>query len=59
MRTEQNFLIRYGLQHFVEFSPTHGDRVFRIDGTGNSKLADHAKRLIEGNYTDAATVVER
>ncbi len=56
MSNETNFLITYGLHHFVTHAQSAGKHIFTISGRESQKLIRHAKSLIAGRYGDAARI---
>jgi len=57
MNYETNFLTNYGLQNYVSFSCSGGDKVFSIDGNENPKMIDHARHLISELCGDTPKIV--
>ena len=57
MNFETNFLTNYGLQHYVSFSRSGGEKIFSIDGSENPKMIDHARHLISEMCGDAPKIV--
>jgi hypothetical protein len=56
MNTEENFLTRYGLQHFVTCTQSGGQHAFVIKGQEGQKMIKHAESLIKGRHGAAARI---
>lgn len=56
MSNEQNFLVKYGLQHFVSHAQMEAHSVFVIHARENQKMVRHAASLIDGTYGAATTI---
>ncbi len=50
MSSEAQFLVRYGLQNFVNFSKSGNQCHFAIDGTEDRMMIDHAASIITEMY---------
>jgi len=56
MNIEDNFLIVYGLQHYVTYAKSGGRHVFAIKGGESSKMINHAETLIKGRHGADASI---
>ncbi len=56
MNTQQQFIIRYGLQHFVTYAKSVAGSMFSIDAHESRKMIDHATRLIREQFGDDVIV---
>ena len=56
MNTEANFLVSYGLHHFVTHIQSSRRHLFFIRGAESQKMIDHANKLIKGRYGEIADI---
>ena len=56
MSNPQNFLITYGLHNYVTHTRKKKKHTFFIGHKEGQKMADHAMRLIKGNFGDSADI---
>ena len=56
MNTEENFLTRYGLQHFVTCTQSGERHAFVINGEEGQKMVNHAESLIKGRHGATAHI---
>lgn len=59
MTIESNFLIKFGLHHFVSYSRNKGESRFFVDGTESKTMIAHAKNIIEEMYGAPSVVCVR
>lgn len=56
MNKAQQFLIRYGLHHFVTYSETNAKHAFTIRGTENPHMVRHAGHLIKEMFCEPTDI---
>ena len=56
MNIENDFLITYGLQHYVTYAKSGGQHAFAIKGEESQKMINHAESLIKGRHGAAANI---
>jgi hypothetical protein len=56
MTHEQDFLIRKGIHHFVNYQEQKCSPVFSISKTAHPKMARHAQMLIRGDFGEATQI---
>ncbi|WP_425405001.1 hypothetical protein [Hwanghaeella sp.] len=59
MSVESNFLIKFGLHHFVSHAKGDGTSRFVVDGSEGPAMIAHAKYLIEEMYGAPSVVSVR
>lgn len=59
MSVESNFLIKFGLHHFVSYSNGSGASQFVVDGDEGPTMIAHAKHIIEEMYGAPSVVCVR
>ena len=56
MSTEQTFLIKKGIHHFVTVAKEGGERLFLIRKSERETMITHARSLIENGYGENAVI---
>lgn len=56
MNKKQNFLVRYGLHHFVTCALKSDGHVFFIKALEDQSMIRHAKYLINSTFGESATI---
>jgi hypothetical protein len=59
MSVESNFLIKFGLHHFVSYSNGNGPSQFVVDSDESQTMIAHAKNIIEEMYGAPSVVSVR
>lgn len=56
MTKHSDFLIRYGIHHFVRYQTHEEGHRFAINRNAHQKMAAHARMLIQQNFGEQAFI---